>query len=72
MSDEDYARTTARKRADTRKGRQFSAQPKDIADRTRPFRDHRSKAELYAEAKKRGIPGRSTMNKEALLSALAR
>ena len=70
LSDDEYRRTTAAKRADTRKGRQFSAQPKDVADKTRPYRDHRTKAELYAEAKKRGLPGRSTMGKEQLARAL--
>lgn len=32
----------------------------------------KTKAELYAEAKKRNIPGRSTMNKSELARALAR
>jgi hypothetical protein len=32
----------------------------------------RSKAELYAEAKKRDIPGRSGMSKDELVRALAR
>lgn len=71
LSDEDYARTTAKKRADTRKGKQFSAQPDDVAENTRPYRDHRSKADLYAEAKKRDIPGRSRMSKDELAKALA-
>lgn len=31
LSQEEYGRTTAKKRADTAKGRQFSAQPKDVA-----------------------------------------
>lgn len=70
LSDEDYARTTARKRADTRKGRQFSAQPDDIADKTAAARDHRTRADLYAEARKRGIAGRSGMNKAQLREAL--
>ena len=70
LSDEEYKRTTAKKRADTKKGKQFSAQPKDVADKTRAARDHRSKAELYEEAKKRNIAGRSTMSKDDLLSAL--
>ncbi len=72
LSDEDYARTTAKKRADTKKGRRFSAQPEDVADRTRVHRDHRSRDELYAEAKKRDISGRSRMTKAELLDALAR
>lgn len=71
LSDQEYARTTARKRADTRQGRQFSAQPADVAAKTRPFRDHRTKAELYAEARRRDLPGRSSMNKAALAAALA-
>lgn len=71
LSDEEYRRTTAKKRADTKKGKQFSSQPKDVADKTRPHRDHRTKAELYAEAKKRDIPGRSKMSKDTLLRALA-
>ena len=71
LSDEDYARTTAKKRADTRKGRQFSAQPDDVAEKTAAYRDHRSKADLYAEAKKRDIRGRSTMTKAELAKALA-
>ncbi len=29
-----YARTTAKKRADTAKGKQFSTQPKDVAAKT--------------------------------------
>jgi hypothetical protein len=71
LSDKEYARTSAKKRADTRKGKQFSAQPADVAEKTRPYRDHRSKADLYAEAKKRDIPGRSTMRKDELAKALA-
>ena len=72
LSDEDYARTTAAKRRDTAKGKQFSAQPEDVAARTRPFRDHRTKAELYEAAKARDIPGRSRMSREQLAEALAR
>lgn len=71
LTDGEYQRTTAKKRADSRKGKQHSAQPSDVAEKTRPFRDHRTKAELYAEAKKRDVPGRSKMNKEQLAKALA-
>lgn len=71
LSDEDYRRTTAKKRADAKKGKQHSAQPKDVAAKTARFRDHRTKADLYEQAKKRDIPGRSTMNKEQLAAALA-
>jgi len=71
LSNEEYDRTTEKKRADTKKGKQFSAQPKDVADKTRAARDHRSKAELYEEAKKRNIVGRSRMSKDDLLNALS-
>lgn len=75
LSKADYDRTTAKKRADTRKGRQFSAQPKDVAAKTAPYRHHdgraeRSKADLYAEARRRNVPGRSKMNKAELERAL--
>ena len=70
LSDEEYARTTAKKRADTKKGKQFSAQPKDVAEKAKPYRDHRTRAELYAQAKKRDVPGRSKMTKAQLARAL--
>jgi hypothetical protein len=38
LSPEEYARTTAAKRRDKRKGRQFSKQPRSIALKTRKFR----------------------------------
>ncbi|WP_341207824.1 DUF5872 domain-containing protein [uncultured Sphingomonas sp.] len=72
LSDPEYARTTAKKRSDTRKGRQFSAQPDDIAEKTAEVRDHYTREELYAEAQKRGIAGRSRMNKAQLRDALSR
>ena len=34
LSDKEYARTTAKKRASMRKGQQHSKQPKDIAKKT--------------------------------------
>ncbi|WP_279478833.1 DUF5872 domain-containing protein [Aureimonas sp. SK2] len=74
LSKEDYARTTAKKRRDTKRGKQFSAQPADVAEKTAPFRKHdreATKAELYAEAKKRDIKGRSSMSKAQLEKALA-
>lgn len=71
LTDDEYARTTKAKRADTKAGHQFSPQPKDLADKTRPFRDHRTRAELYAEASKRDVPGRSRMTKAQLADALA-
>ena len=38
LSDKEYARSTARKRAATRKGQQHSRQPEDIAKKTAKYR----------------------------------
>ena len=77
LSDDEYARTTAKKRADTQHGRQVSAQPKDVAEKTAHDREtgHASaggvsKAALYAEARRQGVPGRSRMSKAELQKAL--
>ncbi|KHL24561.1 hypothetical protein PK98_11275 [Croceibacterium mercuriale] len=74
LSDEEYARTTAKKRRDTKQGKQFSAQPDDVAHKTARYRDghagESTKAELMAEARKRDIKGRSKMNKAQLADAL--
>lgn len=69
----EYARTTAKKRRDTKKGRQFSAQPEDIAEKTAPYRKGSSattKADLMAEARRKDLKGRSKMNKAELARAL--
>lgn len=38
LSDDEYARTTAKKRAARRAGKQFSQQPKGVAKKTRKYR----------------------------------
>ena len=38
ISDEEYRRSTAKKRADTKKGKQFSPQPADVAAKTATHR----------------------------------
>ena len=38
LSSEEYARTSAKKRQDTKKGKQFSKQPEGIAKKTARFR----------------------------------
>ena len=38
LSDKEYAATTKKKRADTKKGKQHSSQPKKIAKKTRAYR----------------------------------
>ena len=78
LTDAEYERTTAKKRADTRKGRQFSAQPKDVAEKT--AHDRRTghapagaatKADLLAKARAKNVRGRSKMTKAQLENAVA-
>jgi hypothetical protein len=38
MSDSEYKRTTAAKRAAIRKGKQFAKQPKDVAEKAKRYR----------------------------------
>jgi hypothetical protein len=38
MSDSEYSRTTAAKRAALKKGKQHSKQPKDVADKAKRYR----------------------------------
>ncbi len=83
LKDSEYARSTAKKRADTAKGRQFSAQPKDVAEKTAKHRDTGHKAghggaldgmtrqALMAKAAEKGVKGRSRMKKEQLVAALS-
>lgn len=76
LTADEYRRTTAKKRRDTKKGAQFSAQPADVAAKTGRYRWNgqtdrtQSRAELYAEARKRNVPGRSKMDRAALAKAL--
>ena len=76
LSDAEYKKTSDKKRADGAKGKQFSAQPKEIAAKT--GHDRRSMeldalpvAELRQRAAKKGIAGRSRMKKAELVAALA-
>ncbi|MBV9078770.1 MAG: hypothetical protein JO048_14985 [Methylobacteriaceae bacterium] len=77
LSDAEYKRTTAKKRADTRRGKQFSAQPKDVAEKTARDRDTGrrraapTKADLLRRARANNIPGRSKMSKAELQRALS-
>lgn len=78
LTDDEYRRTTAKKRADTRRGKQFSAQPKDVARKTARDREtgHASrggetKAALMAKARAKNVPGRSKMSKVELEKAVA-
>ena len=71
LSDQEYARSTAKKRADTAKGKQFSAQPADIAAKTADARlADLPRTELMKRASHRNIAGRSRMKKAELVAAL--
>ena len=71
LTDSEYKRTTAKKRADTREGKQFSAQPGDVAAKAAAARrSGNTKAAFMAQAKQRGIAGRSRMTKAQLAQAL--
>ncbi len=76
LTDAEYNRTTAKKRADTRKGKQFSAQPKDVADKTARHHDGgrdleaMTRAELLDRAARANVAGRSRMKKAELVRAL--
>jgi hypothetical protein len=80
LTDAEYKRTTAKKRADSRQGKQFSAQPKDVAAKTAQDRktghaatrsDGPTKAELMRQARAKNVPGRSRMSKDELEKAVA-
>ncbi len=70
LTDAEYQRTTAKKRADTAEGKQFSAQPADIARKAASARGGATKAGLMALARTQGIAGRSRMTKDELRTAL--
>jgi hypothetical protein len=76
LTDEEYARTTAAKREALARGEQFAPQPADVARKAALHRGghgkwgDKTKADLLAEARKRGVPGRSKMNRQQLEQAL--
>ena len=45
LTDEEYKKTSAKKRQDTKKGKQFSDQPKDIAKKVKKYRGETFEAE---------------------------
>ena len=73
LTQQEYAETTAKKRADTKKGKQFSRQPAVIAGKTAHDRSGSGdlkRADLMQRASDAGIAGRSRMTKDQLLKAL--
>ena len=73
VSDEQYDRSTEKKRSDTAKGKQFSKQPKDVAKKAAAARKSASgetKADLMKKAKAQEVAGRSKMSKAELEKAV--
>ena len=71
LTDDEYRRTTGKKRRDTAEGDQFSDQPDDVADKIARIREHGpTKAMLDERARELEIEGRSTMDKDPLLDAI--
>jgi len=74
LSEEEYARTTRKKRADTRRGQQHSSQPADVARKTsrerEPALSGLNKTELMQRAARQNIRGRSRMKKDELIKVL--
>ena len=80
LSDKEYADSTAKKRADSKKGKQFSKQPKAAAEKsakarkesksTKSEKKEPTKAELMKKAKAQDISGRSKMSKAELERAV--
>lgn len=74
LTKDEYERTTQKKRKDTRRGRQHSRQPDDVARKTagarKPSLDAMTRPELMKRAQQRDIRGRSRMRKQELVTAL--
>ena len=66
LSDDEYKRTSAKKRADAKRGKQFSAQPQDVARKT-------SVARATGKAKADGkAPARRSSSRSQDLAAMTR
>ncbi len=79
LSEKEYKETTAKKRADTRKGKQFSAQPEAIARKTAQDHGNASPAlssltrkDLLEKAAAAKLGGRTRMSKDELIAALSK
>lgn len=73
LTDKEYARTTAKKRADTARGKQYSAQPEDVARKTAAAKlSDLPRTELLKRAAQHNVAGRSRMKKADLVAALGR
>jgi hypothetical protein len=78
LTEEEYRRTTAKKRSDKAEGKQFSSQPEDVKRKTARYRhegggdaDEPTRAELMEKAREEDVEGRSKMSKDELMDVLA-
>ncbi len=76
LSQDEYERSSDKKRADTARGKQFSKQPRDVARKAAAARrtgeGEATKADLMREARAKNVAGRSRMSKAELQEALGR
>ena len=71
LTEDEYHRSTAKKRDDSEDGEQYSEQPDDVAEKVARIKDGGpTKAMLEERARELEIEGRSDMNKKALLDAI--
>lgn len=72
LTEDEYRRTSDKKKCDLAAGRQHSAQPADVAHKVAGVRlEQLSLVDLRERARTRGVQGRSRMKKAALVAALA-
>ena len=64
LTDAEYKRTSAKKRSDTAKGKQFSAQPKDVVEKTAPHRETGKDAKGDGTAHGKGSHGKGSHGKK--------
>lgn len=60
LTDKEYKETSDKKRKDSKKGKQFSEQPKSIAEKTAKYRAEQSKNEVYEAIEGTGSKARFT------------
>ena len=72
LTNDEYRRTSDKKKADLAAGHQHSHQPADVARKVASVRlEQLSVADLRERARAHGVQGRSRMTKAALVAALA-
>lgn len=74
LTEDEYKRSSNKKKQDSKKGKQFSKQPEDVATKTAKARKHGlgdlTKGELMKRAAAKEVRNRSKMNKSELVESL--